>query len=318
MVDLFKKVFLVVQDPFFSETASLADVVLPTALWGEKEGTMTNIERRVSLLKKAVEPPENLPSDFDILVGFSQTMKFKDKDGKDLITYYTPEEAFNEWKMVSKGRPCDMSEMTYDKMEKLGGIQWPCNINHPNGTVRLYSDFKFHTDASYAESYGRDIITGRDRSKAEFESLNANGKAILYGVDWSNPPETPDDEYPFMLNTGRIVYQWHTRTKTGRAPNLQMAAPNGYVEVHPDDAKDLNLSMWETVKVKSRRGELLLPVRITETVLKGSVFIPFHFGGLDEHQAANELTLDVWDQVSKQPLFKNAACRIEKIVEDEE
>jgi len=138
MIEVMKKPFLVVQDPFLSETAELADLVLPTALWGEKEGTMTNLERRVYILRKAVNPPYNLPSDFEILLEFSHRMDFKDRDGKPLISYRTPEEAFNEWKAVSKGRPCDMSAMTYEKMEELGGIQWPCNEQYPNGKQRLH------------------------------------------------------------------------------------------------------------------------------------------------------------------------------------
>lgn len=314
MMKLFKKVFLIVQDPFLTETAELADVVLPTAMWGEKEGTMTNIERRVNVLRKAVDPPFGLPSDFEILLDFSRRMGFKDRDGNPLIGYSTPEEAFDEWRMVSKGCPCDMSGMTYEKMEMLGGIQWPCNDERPDGTVRLYSDFHFNTDADYAESYGRDIVTGRGRSRKEFEDIGANGHAILYGIDWWCPAEIPDIEYPFMLNTGRIVYHWHTRTKTGRSAILEMNAPDCYVEVHTYDASALGISMGEKVRVVSRRGAIILSARITDNVLPGKVFIPFHYGSPGEKQAANELTLPVWDQVSKQPLFKTAACRIERII----
>ncbi|MBH8605882.1 molybdopterin oxidoreductase family protein [Thermoactinomyces sp. CICC 10522] len=312
VIDLLKRVFLIVQDPFLSETAQLADVVLPTAMWGEKEGTMTNLERRVNVLRKAVDPPFGLPSDFEIWLDFARRMDFRDKDGNPLIQYRTPEECFNEWRIVSKGRPCDMSGMTYDKMEKLGGIQWPCNEEHPNGTIRLYSDFHFHTEVDDAESYGHDLLTGRSRTREEFIKLNANGRAILYAADWAPPPEMPDRDYPFYLNTGRIVYHWHTRTKTGRAPLLHMAAPEAYVEIHPKDAKALEIRPADPVRVETRRGSIVVPARITDTVLEGSVFVPFHYGSLEENQAANELTLDVWDPVSKQPLFKNAACKVEK------
>lgn len=314
MVELLKKVFLVVQDPFLNETAELADIVLPVALWGEKEGTMTNLERRVNVLRKAVDPPYGLPTDFEILLEFSRRMGFKDKDGNPLIKYSTPVEAFEEWKAVSKGRPCDMSGMTYEKMERLGGIQWPCNEQYPNGKERLYTDGIFNTFVDYAESYGRNILTGRSRTKKEFQELGANGRAILYGIHWSLPLETPDHEYPFYLNTGRQVFHWHTRTKTGRAPNLQMAAPEGYAEIHPTDAGHLLVKTGDPLKVSTRRGFIIVPARVTDSVPVGMIFVPFHYGALHDTQAANELTLDAWDMVSKQPMFKNAACRVEKLM----
>ncbi len=308
-----KKVFVIVQDPFLSETAELADVVLPTALWGEKEGTMTNLERRVNLVRKAVEPPFGLPSDLEIFIEFSHRMELKDRDGNPLIQYRTAEECFNEWRIVSKGRPCDMSGMTYDKIEALGGIQWPCNEAYPNGKVRLYEDGFFNTDNDYAESYGKYMETGRQRTRAEFTRLNASGRAILYGVEYQPGPELPDSEYPFYLNTGRVVYHWHTRTKTGRSPLLHMAVPEAYVEIHPQDAAELNIIPAERIRIVSRRGSITVFARITDSVPQGMVFVPFHFGSLRQDQAANEITLDVWDQVSKQPLFKSAACRVEKI-----
>lgn len=313
VVELLKKTFLVVQDPFLSETAELADIVLPVALWGEKEGTMTNLERRVNVLRKAVEAPFNLPSDFEVLLEFSRRMGFKDKSGNPLIQYTTPEEAFNEWRIVSKGRPCDMSGMTYDKMEKLGGIQWPCNEEFPNGKKRLYTDFTFNTFPDYAESYGKNMITGRSRTEEEFKQINPNGRAFLYGIDWALPPEHSTDEYPFSINTGRNVFQWHTRTKTGRAPLLQMNAPEGYVEIHPSDANKLNIMTGDLVRITSKRSSIVVPARVTDTTQEGSVFIPFHYGELNRNQAANEITIDIWDQVSKQPHYKSGACRIEKI-----
>lgn len=317
VVELLKKVFLVVQDPFLSETAELADLVLPTALWGEKEGTMTNLERRVNVLRKAVNPPFNLPSDFEILLEYASRMGFKDKDGNPLIAYRTPEEAFNEWRIVSKGRPCDMSGMTYEKMEQLGGIQWPCNEQYPNGKERLYTDGRFHTITAEAESYGRDLMTGRARTEEEFTALQANGRAILYGFDWAPPLEMTSDEFPFELNTGRLVYQWHTRTKTGRAPMLHLAAPEAYVEINPEDAQTLEIEMGDRIRVTSKRGSIQVPARITDSVRPGAIFIPFHYGTLTENQAANVLTLETWDLVSKQPHFKNGACKIERIMKNQ-
>lgn len=315
VIKLLKKVFLVVQDPFLSETAELADLVLPTALWGEKEGTMTNLERRVNVLRKAVPAPSGLPSDFELLLEFSRRMNLRERHGKPLITYQTPEEAFNEWKLISKGRPCDMSGMTYEKMEELGGIQWPCNEHYPLGKKRLYTDGHFHTNVDDAHSYGKLLETGRARTRKEFKDLEANGRAILYGFHWTPAPEHPNEEYPFSLNNGRLVYHWHTRTKTGRAPILQMAAPEAYAEIHPIDAKTLSLETGDYVRITTKRGSISVFARIVDSVMPGSVFIPFHYGALTEEEAANILTVDIWDQVSKQPRFKAGACKVEKLLE---
>lgn len=309
----FEKAFVVVQDPFLTETTEVADIVLPTAMWGEKEGTMENATRTINLLWKAVEPPNGVKSDFEILLDFSRRMEFKDKDGVPLITYTTPEECFEEWKKVSKGRPSDMSEITYEKLEKYNGLQWPVDEKNPLGTTRLYSDFKFHTTADYAQSYGKDLHTGRPKLKEEFEKVGANGRAILYGTQHVPPAEQPSKEFPMWVTTGRLVWHWHTRTKTGRSPYLHMIAPDGYVEINVKDAEELNLLPGEVVRVVSPRGWIEVPARIVDTVQPGLVFVPFHYGSWQKHEAANELTVDFVDPLSKQPTFKQASCRIEKI-----
>lgn len=124
----------------------------------------------------------------------------------------------------------------------------------------------------------------------------------------------PSEEFPFELNTGRLVYQWHTRTKTARSPILHLASPEGYVEINPLDAQLLDIQMGDVVMVTTKRGSIQVPARITDAVKQGAIFIPFHYGTLTENQAANVLTLETWDLVSKQPHFKNGACRIEKII----
>lgn len=309
----FEKTFVVVQDPFLTETTEVADIVLPAALWGEKEGTMENGERRINLLRKAVDPPVGVKSDFDIFTDFARRMDFKDKDGNPLISYRTPKECFEEWKRVSKGRPADMSGITYEKLEKYNGLRWPVNEEHPFGTPRLYSDFRFHTFPDDCQSYGKDLFTGRPRTRKEFEKLEANGRAILYPTHYIPPAERPSPDYPYWLTTGRLVWHWHTRTKTGRSPYLQSIAPNGYVEIHPDDAARLRLLPGEKVRIVSPRGSIEVPARIVDTVQRGLVFVPFHYGSFQAREAANELTVDFTDPVSKQPTFKQSACRIEKL-----
>ncbi|WP_170008401.1 molybdopterin-dependent oxidoreductase [Bacillus fonticola] len=309
----FEKTFVVVQDPFLTETTEVADIVLPAALWGEKEGTMENADRTVNLLRKAVDPPDGVKSDFDILLDFSQRMGFTDQSGRPLLTYTTPEECFEEWKKVSAGRPADMTGITYDKLEKYNGLRWPVNEENPLGTPRLYADHNFPTYPDYAQSYGKDLFTGRPRTKSEFEAIGANGRAILFATHYLPPPERPTKAYPFWLTTGRLVWHWHTRTKTGRSPHLQMIAPNGYVEMNMQDADKLNLLPGERVRVVSPRGWIEVPVRIVDTVQPGLVFVPFHYGSWQKNEAANELTVDFTDPLSKQPTFKQSSCRVEKI-----
>jgi ferredoxin-nitrate reductase len=152
--------FVVVQDAFLTETGNLADVVLPAALWGEKAGTFTNVDRTVHISHKAIDPPGDARSDLDIFLDYANRMDFRDKDGAPLIKWTTPEETFEAWKACTRGRPCDYSGLTYERLSAGSGIQWPCNIEQPEGTRRLYMDHRFPTDPDICESYGHDLITG--------------------------------------------------------------------------------------------------------------------------------------------------------------
>ncbi|MGY4690911.1 molybdopterin oxidoreductase family protein [Salibacterium sp. K-3] len=310
-----EKTFVVVQDPFLTETTEVADVVLPPAMWGEKEGTMENADRTINVLRKAVEPPAGVKTDLEILIDFSRRMDLQDKDGNPLVDYSTPEEAFNEWRKVSKGRPSDMSGMTYDKLEKENGIRWPATENNPEGTTRLYEDHHFPTEVEYCQSFGKDMVTGRPKTEKEFAQLNANGKAIFHPTRHLGAPEKPRKEFPLWLNTGRILWHWHTRTKTARSPDLNQKAPEAYVALHEEDASFLDISEGEKVSVTSPRGSIEVPARLGTEVNQGEVFVPFHYGNWEENQAANQLTIDVVDPLSHQPIFKQASCRVEKITD---
>ncbi|WP_123040424.1 molybdopterin oxidoreductase family protein [Cohnella candidum] len=309
----FEKTFVVVQDPFLTETSAVADVVLPAALWGEKEGTMENADRMINLLRKAVEPPEGVRSDFDILLDFAARMDFRDKDGRPLISYTTPEQCFEEWKEVSRGRPCEMTGITYEKLERLNGLRWPVTDRSPEGTPRLYADFRFSTDLQTAQSYTKDQLTGRNLTEQEYKAIGANGKAILQPTRYLPPVEQPTSEYPMWLTTGRLVWHWHTRTKTGRAPLLQGIAPKAYAEIHEEDASALGLIPGQMVRVVSPRGEIEVPVRPGRVVQKGLIFVPFHYGSWEGREAANEITADFTDPLSKQPMFKQSKCRVEPL-----
>ncbi|GGO01693.1 molybdopterin-dependent oxidoreductase [Saccharibacillus kuerlensis] len=307
------KVFVIMQDHFLTETSKVADVILPAAMWGEKTGTMENADRTINLLRKAVEPPEGVRTDLDILLDFAKRMDFRDKDGNPLISYSTPEEAFEEWKEISRGRPCDMTGITYKKLEDHNGLRWPVTDDRPEGTVRLYEDLKFHTTADYAQSYSKDQFTGRPLTHDEYADKKADGRAILHATRYNPPSEQPGGDFPMWLTTGRLVWHWHTRTKTGRSPYLQAAAPHGYAELHEDDAREHGIVEGEVIRITSPRGWIEVPVKIGDAVQRGLIFVPFHFGSWESNQAANELTADFVDPLSKQPTFKQSACRIDKL-----
>jgi ferredoxin-nitrate reductase len=310
-----ENLFVVVQDAFLTETAELADVVLPAAMWGEKTGTFTNADRTVHISHKAVEPPGEARSDLDIFLDYAGRMDFRDRNGQPLVKWADAEGAFEHWKECSRGWLCDYSGMSYAKLSRGSGIQWPCNKEHPRGAERLYTDHVFPTAAQRCESYGHDIETGAARTPVEYEAHDPAGRAILKAAHYSPPLEEPDEKYPFCLTTGRVVYHWHTRTKTARSDELNEAAPESFVEISKQDAERLGIQEGDAVEVSSRRGSVRAPAKISR-ILSGHVFIPFHYGYWDEREdherAANELTLTAWDPVSKQPYFKYAAVQLHK------
>jgi anaerobic selenocysteine-containing dehydrogenase len=307
--------FVVVNDAFLTETAQLADVVLPAAIWGEKMGTFTNTDRTVHLSLKAIDPPGEARPDFDILLDFARQMDFRDKDGAALVKWSTPEGAFDHWKGCSKGRPCDYSGLSYAMLEGGSGIQWPCSAEYPEGRERLYTDGVFNTDSDYCETYGHDLLTGAAITEEEHRAHNPRGKALLKAAEYVPPAEQPDAEYPLWLTTGRTVYHFHTRTKTGRSPQLQGAAPDAWVQVAAEDAGELGIREGDWLAVETRRGRIEVMARIGD-IRRGHIFVPFHYGYWDEEgrkRAANELTITGWDPVSKQPHFKYAAARLRKL-----
>ncbi|MFE9776263.1 molybdopterin oxidoreductase family protein [Streptomyces sp. NPDC005931] len=315
-----ERLFVVVQDLFLTETAQLADVVLPAATWGEKTGTFTNTDRTVHLSEKAVEPPGEARSDLGIFLDFAARMDFRDKDGAPLIGWHDPETAFAAWQRCSAGRPCDYTGLSYDRLRGGSGVQWPCTADTPDGTARLYTDGITFAHPDRCESYGKDLVTGATVDPVEYRSLNPDGKAVIKAVGYLPPHEDSSAEYPLQLITGRTVYHFHTRTKTGRAPELDAAAPDVWAEISPAEAARQGLSDGDLIRVDTARGAIRARLRTT-AVRDGVVFVPFHYGYWDTPaghrppddtpgRAANETTITDWDPVSKQPLFKTAAARV--------
>jgi anaerobic selenocysteine-containing dehydrogenase len=319
------RLFLVVQDLFLTETAQLADVVLPAATWGEKTGTFTNVDRTVHLSEKAIDPPGDARPDLEIFIDYARRLDLRDKDGAPLVKWSTPEEAFEAWKECSRGRPCDYSGMSYDKLRGGSGIQWPCNDEHPDGSERIYVDGQFWAHPDYCESYGRDLVTGAPVEPTEYKALNPQGRAVIKAAEYLPPHELPSEDHPFRLITGRTLYHFHTRTKTGRAPQLQAAAPDVWVEASVVDAEEHGWEEGDLLQITTPRGAVTARLRISG-IRQGVLFLPFHYGYWDtaaghepdgHGRAANELTLTDWDPASKQPLFKTAAAAATRVEHSE-
>ena len=311
------RLFVVVSDAFLNETGQLADVVLPAALWGEKTGTYTNYDRTVHLSEKAVEPPGEARMDMEILLDYARRLGLSDLDGEPLLKWTTSEECFDAFKEMTRGRLCDYSALSYAKLRGSGGIQWPCTDEAPEGTERLYTDHVFNTFLDECEDYGHDFVTGAAYERKDAADIGAAGRAILREAEYVPPAEPPSEDYPLRLATGRTVYQWHTRTKTGRVRELNEAAPEVWVELSPEDAAGIDVGEGDVVRVETPRGAVEGRARVSG-IRPGVVFVPFHYGpwGAEENphaRAANELTIMAWDPVSKQPLFKSAAARVAKV-----
>src|SRR5436190_12246947 len=307
-----ERLFVIVQDLFETETTRLADVVLPAAGWGEKTGIITNADRTVHLCEKAVEPPGEARSDLEIWLDYARRMDFRDRDDEPLVKWGDAAGAYRAWQECSRGRPCDYSEIGYERLRAEGGIQW--------GGERLYSGGRFFAHADYCESYGMDLATGALWEPTEYRALNPEGKAILKAADYQSPVEEPNEEFPMTLTTGRTIWHFHTRTKTARAPELQRAAPEVWVALAAAVAERLGVAEGDHLEVVTARGSIRGPARIADQ-RQGTVFVPFHYGYWDQGdgvgpqgpgRAANELTITAWDPVSKQPLFKTAACRVNR------
>ncbi len=258
--------FLVVQDIFLTETAELADVVLPAASFAEKDGTFTNTERRVQRVRKAIDAPGEALDDLEIICRLSLRMGFD-------LCLNTPEDAFLEAGSLWPA----LAGMTYRRIND-NGLHWPCPTSDHPGTPYL------------------------------FHGTFPKGKATFTPVPFVKSKELPDDEYPFVLTTGRVLFQYHTGTMTRRSKALEAVAPEAFVEINTADAENLGISTSDMVSVTSRRGEIKLKAKVADKVGPGVVFIPFHY----KEAAANILTNDALDPVCKIPEAKVCAVRLQK------
>ena len=267
--------FLVVSDFFRSETAELADVVLPSAQWAEEEGTMTNLEGRVIRRRLACERPAGVKDDIDVICELASRL------GKGAyFAYRNTGEIFAELGRASAGGPADYSGITYEKIDAGQGVFWPCpSLTHP-GTPRMFTE-GFPT---------------------------ATGRASFHAVRHEAPAEVPDADYPLFLTTGRNLAHYQSGTQTRRIPELQGMTPAPLAEIHPSTARRHQLEDGGPVTLQTRRGSANFKTKISRNIREDTIFVPFHWGGM---QAANRLTNPALDPTSKMPEFKVCAVRIE-------
>ncbi|WP_182880207.1 molybdopterin oxidoreductase family protein [Microbispora sp. H10949] len=288
--------FVVVQDPYLTETARLADVVFPVAAWGEKTGTVTGADRTVHLCEKAVEPPGEARADLAVLLDYARRMDLRDRDGLPLVGWTDAESAFEAWKACSGGRPCDHTGITYDRL-RTGGVQWPCTPAGSYGAERLYAGGRFATEPGRCQAFGADLATGAEYGEERYRADDPRGRAFLHAADYEPSPEVADDEHPLVL----LVC---------RAPRRSPAPP--HLEVHPGDAAAYGVEEGDLVRAESPRGALEAVARLSG-VRPGAVVLRLDGRSEAVARAAAELTLTSWDPVSRQPLRTAVAVRLVRV-----
>jgi ferredoxin-nitrate reductase len=280
---------VVVQDAYHpTETGALAHVVLPAAQWPEKEGTMTNSERRAGLVRKALDPPGDALPDWEIFARVGRALGHR-----EAFAWRSAAEVHAEFVATTAGRPCDQSGLSHERLRREGSVQWPCPAWGPDGeghdgTVRLYGSGPFPT----------------------------GGRARFAATPHAEPEDAPDAAFPLVLTTGRVAGQWHTMTRTGKSPALLADEPEPFLELHPADAGRAAVRDGHRARLRSRRGETSLRVRITEAVPEGTCFAPFHWGALHLEpgdRTLNALTSGALDPVSRQAELKACAVRVEPL-----
>ena len=267
---------LVVSDIFLSETAALADIVLPTAQWAEEEGTMTNLEGRVILRRRALPPPADVHDDLWLI------KELADRLGRGGFFSSDPRDVFAELRLASAGGLADYAGISYQRIEAEQGVFWPCPTEDHPGTPRLFSD-SFPT---------------------------SDGRASFIRVEYHEPEERPSLDYPYVLTTGRLMTQYQSGTQTRRVPSPSQAQVQPEAQLHPDLARRLNIGSADIVQLTTPRGAANFRATITTDIRPDVVFLPFHRGSAS---AANALTNPALDPYSRMPAFKVCAVALQRI-----
>ncbi|MEV6452372.1 molybdopterin-dependent oxidoreductase [Streptomyces anulatus] len=293
--------FVVTQDVFAdTETNAYADIVLPAALWAESEGVMINSERTLTLSRRATDPPGEAWPDWRVIAAVACAMGYEDAFG-----YTSAEEIFAEITRASNPRTgYDLRGVTYERLRD-NPVQWPsAAVDGPaRNPVRYVND-----------GVSQELTVRPDGSVPRLAFPTPSGRAVFHARPHLPPAEMPDEDFPHLLNTGRLQHQWHTLTKTAKIARLNRLDPGPFVEIHPDDAAALGIGEDDCVEVASRRGRAVLPARITDRVRAGECFAPFHWNDLfGEYLGVNAVTNDAVDPISFQPELKLCAVRLAKV-----
>jgi assimilatory nitrate reductase catalytic subunit len=280
--------FVVLQEAFHTtETAAFADLLLPAASWGEKDGTVTNSERRISHVRRAIGAPGEARSDWAITVDFAQRLEKHLRPGAtSLFAFETPAQVFDEYKQLTRGRDLDLSGISHELIDQLGPQQWPFPAGAREGTARLYLDGVFPT---------------------------ASGRAQFVTDPYRAAKEQRDARFPLTLITGRLRDQWHGMSRTGTAAQLFGHVSEAVLSLHPDELRRHRLQPGDLINLKSRRGAVILPVSSDDSVRPGQAFLPMHWGDRFLKGGVNTLTLPAFDPLSKQPELKHSGVRLEPV-----
>ncbi|WP_077090699.1 bifunctional nitrate reductase/sulfite reductase flavoprotein subunit alpha [Mycobacterium rhizamassiliense] len=301
LAGLEKAELVIAQDAFReTETNEYADVLLPATLWTESEGVMINSERNLTLFQPAVPAPGQAMPDWQIIARMACEMGFSES-----FSYESAEDVFDEIKRFSNPRTgYDLRGASYERLRETP-LQWPCPPDNAGdrNPIRYLNDGVSQTQ-----------LVREDGSIPRLAFPTDSGRAVFFPRPHLLPEEMPDDDYPFLLNTGRLPHQWHTMTKTGKVAKLNKLNPGPFVEIHPDDATRLQISEGDPVEIASRRGRAVLPAVITDRVRPGDCFAPFHWNdAFGEYLSINAVTNDAVDPVSHQPEFKACAVTLTKV-----
>jgi sulfite reductase (NADPH) flavoprotein alpha-component len=292
--------FVITQDVFAdTETNAYADVILPGAMWAEADGVMVNSERSLTLLQPAADPPGQALPDWELIARVGCAMGYASG-----FTYASAAEVFAEIRQAwNPATGYDLRGISYDRLRE-GPVQWPAA---PGGPAR--NPIRYLNDGA-----SQPLTTRPDGTTPRLVFPTPSGRAAFLARPHLDPAEMPDGQYPFLLNTGRLQHQWHTLTKTGKVAKLNRLNPGPLVEIHPDDAAQLTIADGDLVEVASRRGRAVLPATVTDRVLAGCCFAPFHWNDLfGEYLSVNAVTSDAVDPISFQPEFKVCAVTLIKV-----
>ncbi|RZI75204.1 MAG: reductase, partial [Rubrivivax sp.] len=292
---------VITQDAFLdTETNRYADILLPGALWAEAEGVMINSERNLTLMQQAVQAPGETLPDWQIIARVACEMGFA-----DAFSYSSAAEIFEEIKRAWNPKTgYDIRGATYARLREQP-LQWPCaaDAGQTRNPVRYLND-----------GVSQSLALAEDGSRPAIVFPTEHGKAVFLPRPHLPPAEMPDQPFPLLLNTGRVQHQWHTLTKTGKVATLNKLNPGPFIEINPQDAAMLGIKAKDAVEIRSRRGRAVLPAVITERVLPGNCFAPFHWNDVfGDNLAINAVTNDAVDPISLQPEFKCCAVALQRV-----